>query len=96
MPAICACSVPRVKRNRESSLLRDRRVRGLLGLSLLVGFLIGMVFFGRPWHLPPNWGDVPTWLLVVPAAVADWIGFVQLRILRNQVAEEVDRNKKRD
>lgn len=92
----CACSVPRVKRNRESSLLRDRRVQGLIGLSLLVGFLIGMVFFGKPWHLPPNWGDVRTWLLVVLAGVAAWVGFVQLRILRNQIAEEVESNKKRD
>jgi hypothetical protein len=91
-----ACSVPRVKRNREGSLLRDRRVQGLIGVSLLADFLIGMVFFGQPWHLPPDWGDVPTWLLVVLAGVAGWVGFLQLRILRNQIAEEIERNKKRD
>lgn len=89
-------SVPRVKRDHEDSLLRDRRVHGLIAVSLLFGFLIGMVFFGQPWHLPPDWGDVPTWLLVGLAAAAAWVGFVQLAVLRKQIAEEVERNRKRD
>lgn len=25
-----------------------------------IGFLIGLVVFGAPWHLPPAWGDIPS------------------------------------
>jgi hypothetical protein len=31
-------------------------------LCALVGFVIGLLIFGAPWHLPPAWGDIPTWL----------------------------------
>ncbi len=77
-------------------LLRDWRVRGLVGAALVAGFLVGLLVFGKPWHLPPDWGDIPTWLLVAGAAVAGWAGLDQLRILRGQIADEADRNKKRD
>ncbi len=61
-----------------------------------MGFLVGLMVFGEPWHLPPDWGDIPTWLLVVLAGAAGWVGFVQLAILRDQIAEEARRNAKRD
>ena len=77
-------------------LLIDWRVRGLIGAALVAGFLIGLLVFGAPWRLPPDWGDIPTWLLVAAAAVAGWAGLDQLRILRGQIADEVGRNKKRD
>lgn len=77
-------------------LLSDWRVRGLVGIALVAGFLIGLLVVGKPWHLPPDWGDIPTWLLVVAAVAAGWAGLDQLRILRGQVADEVGRNKKRD
>jgi hypothetical protein len=76
---------------------KDWRGRGLAAAGgALVGFLIGMVFFREPWNLPPNWGDVPSWLLVVLAAAAAWVGFGQLRALRQQLAEDALRNVKRD
>ena len=53
-------------------LRKDWRVRGVAFTAAAIGFLIGMVFFGKPWHLPPAWGDVPTWLLAVGAAVTSW------------------------
>ena len=67
----------------------------LIIIAAVVGFLIGMVFFRKPWNLPPAWGDMPTWLLAGLAAAAGWVGFVQLAILRRQIAEEIDRNEKR-
>jgi len=89
-------SVPRVKRNREGSLLRDTHIQGLVGIGVIAGFLIGLLVFGDPWHLPPAWGDIPTWLLAVLAAAAAWVGFAQLGALRQQIAEDALRNIKRD
>lgn len=71
---VAACSVPAVNEQSEKPkpLLRTGRVWGLIIIAAVVGFLIGMVFFGKPWHLPPAWGDVPTWLLAAGAAVTSW------------------------
>jgi len=77
-------------------LLKTGSAWGLIIVAAVAGFLIGMVFFKEPWNLPAAWGDVPTWLLVGLAGAAGWIGFVQLAVLRKQIAEEVERNKKRD
>lgn len=63
---------------------------------MAAGFLIGLLFFGAPWRLPPAWGDIPTWFLVVLAAVAAWAGLSQLRAIQQQMADEVRRNVKRD
>lgn len=76
-------------------MLRDKRIQGADG-GVVVGFLIGLLIFGKPWHLPPAWGDIPTWLLVVLAAAASWVGFAQLSALRQQMAEEALRNVQRD
>lgn len=55
-----------------------------------------MLIFRWPGNLPPAWGDLATWLLVVLAAAAGWVGFAQFAILRTQIAEEAERNRKRD
>jgi hypothetical protein len=73
------CSVPRVKNEREGSLLRDWRVRGLIGCGMVAGFLIAALIFGKPSHLAPNWGDIPTWLAVAVATAGGWIALSQLR-----------------
>jgi hypothetical protein len=52
--------------------LKDWRVRGVAAAALVAGFLVGLVIFGAPWRLPPAWGDIPTWLLAVGAAVTSW------------------------
>jgi hypothetical protein len=53
-------------------LRKDWRVRGVAAAGLVAGFLVGLVIFGAPWRLPPAWGDIPTWLLAVGAAVTSW------------------------
>jgi hypothetical protein len=68
--------------------LRDERVLVAISVATAVGFTAGLLVFGQPWNLPPNYGDVPTWLAVVFAAIAGWVGLSQLRILRRQVARE--------
>jgi hypothetical protein len=55
-----------------------------------------LLIFRWPGNLPPAWGDLATWLLVVLAAAAGWVGFAQFAILRTQIAEEAERNRKRD
>jgi len=88
-------SVPAV--NCESKMpLKDRRVLGAAAAGLLAGFLIGLLVFGAPWHLPPAWGDIPTWILAVGAAATAWITLLQLSDLRGQIAEEAKRNQRRD
>jgi hypothetical protein len=83
-----------VKRKWDLSLIKDWRVAGSAGV--LAGFLVGLLVFGRPWGLPADWGDIPTWLLVLLGAVAGWAALDQLRILQGQVKEEVERNAQRD
>jgi hypothetical protein len=73
-----------VKWTPDVSLLKDRRVIGLSAGCLIAGFLAGMLIFGSPWHLPPNWGDIPSWLLVLLAAVGGWFTLSQLSIQRQQ------------
>jgi hypothetical protein len=91
-------SVPAVIEESEKPkpLLKDWRVRGLIIIAAAVGFVIGLVVFGTPWHLPPAWGDIPTWLLAVGAGATAWIALMQLSDLRDQIADEIERNKKRD
>jgi hypothetical protein len=57
------------------SLLRDVRVWGLVGTGVAMGFMIGLLIFGKPWHLPPAWGDIPTWISAI-ATVGLLIGAV--------------------
>jgi hypothetical protein len=78
------------------SWLQDGCVRWALGIGAGAGFLLGLLIFGEPWHLPPDWGDTPTWLLVVVGVVGGWAALRQLRILQQQVKDEAERNVKRD
>jgi len=55
-----------------------------------------MVVYGKPWHRPAAWGNVPTWLLAVGAGATAWIALVQLSDLRKQITGEIRRNEKRD
>src|ERR1700733_1572495 len=51
----------------------------------LVGFLLAMLIFGQPWHLPPNWGDIPTWLATIAATAA---GIVAYRVYRIEASRD--------
>jgi hypothetical protein len=59
--------------------LKEWRVRALAAGCLIVGFLVAALIFGKPGHLVPNWGDIPTWLAVVIATAGGWIALSQLR-----------------
>jgi hypothetical protein len=48
----------------KGALLRNERAQGAVG-GVGVGFLIGLLIFGDPWHLPPAWGDIPTWISAI-------------------------------
>ena len=58
-------SVPRMKRKRDLFWLKNWRVLTLCGGCIVAGFLLGMLIFGSPWHLPPAWGDIPTWITAI-------------------------------
>jgi hypothetical protein len=62
----------------------------------MAGFLLGLLIFGAPWHLPPDWGDIPTWILAVFAVIAGVVAFVQLGLLKQQLDEDRQLNAKRD
>ena len=80
----------------DSTWLKDRRVLTAIGVATAVGFTAGLLIFGQPWHLPPNYGDVPTWLAAVFAALAGWVALNQLSMLRQQGAEAGRRSAERD
>jgi hypothetical protein len=80
----------------DRSWLKDWRVWGLGAACLVIGFLIGLIIFGEPWHLPPAWGDIPTWLLAIGAGIGTGLALMQLRDLRQQIAKDAERNAKRD
>jgi hypothetical protein len=85
-----------VKRGRDLSWLKDRRVI-VFGIGCaLAGFLVALLVFGKPWHLPPDWGDIPTWLAVLVASVGGWIALSQLRAQQRQISAEAERSGQRD
>lgn len=43
-----------------------------------------------------NWGDIPTWLAVVVAAIGGFVALRQLRQQSNVIKGEIERNKARD
>jgi hypothetical protein len=57
------------------SWLKVWKVRIFGGVCLFAGFLVGMLVFGSPWHLPPNWGDIPTSISAI-ATVGLLIGVI--------------------
>jgi hypothetical protein len=58
--------------------------------------MLGWLISGHVWRLPPNWGDIPTWILAILAGIAGWLGLGQFRLLRDQLTEERALNAKRD
>ena len=54
-----------MERRPDFSWLKDGRVLILCGGCAFAGFLAGMLIFGSPWHLPPAWGDIPTWITAI-------------------------------
>jgi NADH:ubiquinone oxidoreductase subunit 5 (subunit L)/multisubunit Na+/H+ antiporter MnhA subunit len=51
-----------MERKQDISWLTDSRVLTVCGGCVFAGFLAGLLIFGWPWHLPPAWGDIPTWI----------------------------------
>jgi hypothetical protein len=87
--------VPLVKLETVARWLKDDRAIAA-GAGLIAGFLIALLIFGKPWHLPPAWGDVPTWLAAFFAGIAGIAAVTQLGMLRRQLSDEVTRNVTRD
>jgi hypothetical protein len=86
------CSVPVVKLGRIAPWFKEGR--GIAaGAGLFIGFLLAMVLFCKPWHLSPDWGDAPTWVLVFLGTLGGWATLRQLGILQRQVKEEAERFK---
>jgi hypothetical protein len=73
---------------RIPNVFRDLRVIGFSAGCLIAGFLVGMLIFGSPWHLPPDWGDIPTWLTLVVATAGGGIALWQLGLQRQQIKEQ--------
>jgi hypothetical protein len=64
-----------MERKRDFSWLKDGRVLIVCGVCLFAGFALGLLIFGSPWHLPPAWGDIPTWITAL-ATVGLLIGAI--------------------
>jgi hypothetical protein len=76
--------------------IKDRRVI-VLGIGCaLAGFMLALLIFGDPWHLPPDWGDIPTWLAVIVASVGGWIALSQLRQQQAVIQADFAQQRKRD
>jgi hypothetical protein len=88
-----AKEIPEVVGGRVPAWLGDWRVRVAIAGAAFAGFIVGLLAFYKPWHLQPDLGDIPTWLAAGFAAIAGWVGFGQLRTLRDQVAKEEKRSK---
>ncbi len=78
----------------DKPLLKDWRVWSLIGLSLLIGLLIGMAVCGKLMHQPPAWGDIPTWLAVVAASAGGWIALSQLRDQQAVMKQDTEDRRK--
>ena len=78
------------------SWLRDLRVVALGIGCAIAGFLTATLIFSAPWHLPPAWGDIPTWLAFVAASVAGSAALIQLSQQQRQINAEAARNVERD
>jgi hypothetical protein len=76
--------------------VKNVRVIGLAISCALGGFLLAALIFGKPWHLPPDWGDIPTWLAVVVATFGGGVALSQLRQQTSVLEGEAMRNVKRD
>lgn len=90
------CTVRVVKLPPRFSWLQDMRIVLLAIGCVFAGFLIATLIFGTPWHLPPAWGDIPTWLAFIAASVAGSAALIQLSQQQRQITEEAERNVQRD
>jgi hypothetical protein len=89
-------SVLLVKLGSDAPWFKDGRLLAVAVSCLTAGFLIGLLIFGAPWHLRPDWGDLPTWLLFALGVVAGVTGLYQFRVFVENNKEETRRNIKRD
>jgi hypothetical protein len=87
---------PAEEQSEQTPWIREPKIIGLCAACLAVGFLAAAVLFEKPWRLPPDWGDIPTWLAVVAATVAGWAAISQLADQRGEIHEEIARNRIRD
>jgi hypothetical protein len=85
-----------VEQDPDLAWLRSARVLAAATVGIVLGFVLGLVIFGEPWHLQPDWGDIPTWILAGLALAAGVAGYLQLDILRRQFAADKLRERKRD
>ena len=76
--------------------IKDRRVIAFGIACALGGFLLALLIFGEPWHLPPDWGDIPTWLTAVVGGVPAWFVLGQLQQQAKVIKDEFERNVDRD
>ena len=83
-----------MERKRDLSWLKDWRALILYGGCIFAGFLMGMLIFGSPWHLPPAWGDIPTWITAIATAILAIFAIVTaiyaIRAFREQSREVRD------
>jgi hypothetical protein len=80
----------------DPAWLRPGFAIAVLVVGAVAGFVAGLLAFGDPWHLQPNWGDAPTWILAALALSAGIATFIQLNILRLQFGADRAREHKRD
>ncbi len=77
-----------------SWLEKNWQVLTLCGGCLFAGFLLGLLIFGSPWHLPPKWGDIPTWITGIATAAllfgAIITAIYAIRAFREQSKEVAD------
>jgi hypothetical protein len=75
-------------------LLKNRGVWILVGVSVVIGILIGMALDDKLWDRKAAWGDLPTWLAVAVGVVGGLIALGQLRSqqeVTRQVADDSHR-----
>jgi hypothetical protein len=80
---------------RTLAWLRNWRTLAGLVTGSLPGFMVGVLAFLTPWHLKPDLGDVPTWLLTFLGLMAGVVGLAQLGMLQDQGKEEHHLNVRR-
>jgi len=83
-----------VKPSSRYGWLKDGRVIVLALVCTVAGFIAAALIFGKPWHLPPDWGDIPTWLATIAAIAAGAVAYNVYRIesRRDQVSAEERRS----
>jgi hypothetical protein len=70
--------------------LKDYRVITLAVICAVTGSLIAAFVFGKPWNLPPAWGDIPTWLATIAATAAGVVAYrvYQIEARRDLISKD--------